>query len=322
VRQLQPSALLPSWSTFFVLTLLLFLLFLLFLATQSHACINKQSTYDIIEMGQSTSNLSGPNLESSSSATRTGHHRTRQHHQYGHSKRSVVSTSENEHFRGYVRSSHTRTSTHHDQTERARRLPGHRDQNLNPLTNVDGNARQITVSSSSKVQERRKPHAKSKEPKSPDDGRALKPRRNQNRKTEPQRREKTNDKGKSHSHAHSTPSSSNNQRRDSKDKSGAIVNITELSPEKSKPKRKPKSEKHETKDCMVCVETRSIGRFPQRAVTAQCTHEVNTCRHCLRGWIRSEFKSKMWNQLACPECRASMEYEDVKEFAPPEVFRR
>jgi hypothetical protein len=270
-------------------------------------------------MGQSTSNLSGPNLESSSSATRTDHHRTRQHHQYGLSKRSIVSTSENNHLRGYVRSSHTRTSTYHDQTERARRPHGYRDQNLYPLQAVDGNARQITASSASKVQQRRK-HAKPKEPKPPDDGRALKPRRNPNGKTEPQRREKTNDDGKPQSHAHSTPSSSNNQRHDSKDKSGAIVNITELNPKK--PKRKPKSEKRETKDCMVCVETRSVRHFPQRAITAQCTHEVNTCRHCLRGWIRSEFKSKVWNQLACPECRASMEYEDVKEFAPPEVFRR
>ncbi|KAF2709796.1 hypothetical protein K504DRAFT_477016 [Pleomassaria siparia CBS 279.74] len=73
---------------------------------------------------------------------------------------------------------------------------------------------------------------------------------------------------------------------------------------------------------MVCAENRSIHRFPVRPPTSTCIHESNTCRHCLRAWIKSEFKSKVWNLIDCPECRSRLQYEDVKQFAPPEIFRR
>jgi hypothetical protein len=274
-------------------------------------------------MGQSTSSLLGFDLESSSSATHTGHHRTRQHHEHGRSKRSIISSSKDEQLESHPRSPRTHTSTHHDQPERAPRHHRHRDQKSKPLTELDGNAQQSTASAWVMEHKRRKPHAKLKEPKPRDDGSASKPRRNPNRKARPQRREKTTDNEKPRSHAHSPPPPpSNNHLRNTKHKSGANAKVTEPHRAKSKPQRNPKPEKKATKDCVVCVETRSLHHFPQRAITAQCTHEVNTCRHCLRGWIRSEFKSKVWDLLDCPECRARMAYEDVKEFAPAEVFKR
>jgi len=272
-------------------------------------------------MGQSTSSLLGLDLESSSSATHTGHHHARQHDEHGRSKRSIVSSSKNEQLESHPRSPRTHTSTHHDQPERARKHRGYRVQKSKPLTELDGNAQQSTTSAWVMEHKRRKPHAKLKEPKPRDDGNASKPRRNPNRKARPQRLEKTADNEKPRSRAHSPPPS-NNHRHNSKNKSGAKAKLTELHRTKSKPQRDPKPEKKATKDCAVCVETRSLHHFPQRAITAKCTHEVNTCRHCLRGWIRSEFKSKVWNLLDCPECRARMEYEDVKEFAPAEVFKR
>ncbi|KAF2476576.1 uncharacterized protein BDR25DRAFT_277819 [Lindgomyces ingoldianus] len=75
-------------------------------------------------------------------------------------------------------------------------------------------------------------------------------------------------------------------------------------------------------DCMVCAESLPLRRFPKRPPTAQCTHEINTCKRCLRNWIRSEFQSKVWDQINCPECRIRMDYEDIRQFAPSEVFRR
>ncbi|KAF2741249.1 hypothetical protein EJ04DRAFT_242 [Polyplosphaeria fusca] len=76
------------------------------------------------------------------------------------------------------------------------------------------------------------------------------------------------------------------------------------------------------KDCIVCTESRSIQHFATRPPTAQCTHEVNTCRRCLRSWIESEFTSKMWDQINCPECSVRLEHEDMRVFAPPDIFRR
>ncbi|KAF1995782.1 hypothetical protein P154DRAFT_444719, partial [Amniculicola lignicola CBS 123094] len=76
------------------------------------------------------------------------------------------------------------------------------------------------------------------------------------------------------------------------------------------------------RDCIVCGETRSMRHFPSRSITAQCTHENNTCSSCVRKWIRSEFGTKIWDQMNCPECRARLQYEDMRDFAPIEVFRK
>ncbi|KAF2270912.1 hypothetical protein CC78DRAFT_5996 [Lojkania enalia] len=76
------------------------------------------------------------------------------------------------------------------------------------------------------------------------------------------------------------------------------------------------------KDCIVCTNSRSLRHFPKRPPTAGCTHEINTCKSCLRSWIQSEFESKMFDQIGCPECAIQMQYEDIQEFAPSQVFRR
>ncbi|KAF2656696.1 hypothetical protein K491DRAFT_578106, partial [Lophiostoma macrostomum CBS 122681] len=75
-------------------------------------------------------------------------------------------------------------------------------------------------------------------------------------------------------------------------------------------------------ECMVCAESRSIRHFPQRPPTAQCTHSVNTCRRCLRSWIKTQFANRIWDQIGCPECQRTMQYTDVREFAAADVFRR
>ncbi|KAF2203129.1 hypothetical protein GQ43DRAFT_367585 [Delitschia confertaspora ATCC 74209] len=76
------------------------------------------------------------------------------------------------------------------------------------------------------------------------------------------------------------------------------------------------------KDCIVCTNTRSLHHFPTRPPTSQCTHKANICRRCLKGWIKSEFERKVWNQINCPECAARIEYDDMLEFAPRNIFHR
>ena len=86
-----------------------------------------------------------------------------------------------------------------------------------------------------------------------------------------------------------------------------------------------KHSKHkEVKECVICTETLSLRRFPNRPPTAQCidTHEMDACRKCLRTWIRSEFATKVWDEMNCPICSTRMQYEDMREFAPSDIFRR
>ncbi|KAH5315555.1 hypothetical protein HBI24_016430 [Parastagonospora nodorum] len=77
-----------------------------------------------------------------------------------------------------------------------------------------------------------------------------------------------------------------------------------------------------TKECNVCTETRPLFQFPERPPTEDCQHSIDTCTHCLQTWIESEFKSKMWNEVNCPTCRARLQFNDVKDFAPRNVFVR
>jgi hypothetical protein len=77
-----------------------------------------------------------------------------------------------------------------------------------------------------------------------------------------------------------------------------------------------------TKECIVCTDNRSVHHFPNRAPTEHCDHDANICRRCLRIWIQSEFSTKIWNEINCPMCAARMQYNDIHDFAPKEVFRR
>ncbi|KAJ4374123.1 hypothetical protein N0V83_002864 [Neocucurbitaria cava] len=81
-------------------------------------------------------------------------------------------------------------------------------------------------------------------------------------------------------------------------------------------------QRKETKECIICTDTRSLHRFPNRPPTTQCTHEVDTCRRCLRKWIQSEFTTKIWNEINCPICSKRLQHSDMREFAPRDVFRR
>jgi hypothetical protein len=75
-------------------------------------------------------------------------------------------------------------------------------------------------------------------------------------------------------------------------------------------------------DCLICAESKTARHFPTRPPTAVCTHNPQTCTHCLRQWIQSEFEGKVWDQIDCPECRERMQFEDIRQFAPSAIFRR
>ncbi|KAF9698689.1 hypothetical protein EKO04_002967 [Ascochyta lentis] len=78
----------------------------------------------------------------------------------------------------------------------------------------------------------------------------------------------------------------------------------------------------QTKECVICTDNRSLSRFSPHPPTAQCSHNADVCRRCLRTWIRTAFASKIWDEINCPICSKRLTYEDVRRFAPSDVFRK
>ena len=74
--------------------------------------------------------------------------------------------------------------------------------------------------------------------------------------------------------------------------------------------------------CMVCWDDLTTDTTPTRAVTSDCTHEVNVCRPCVSKSISSQLDSKMWDKISCPTCKAQMQFADVERLASPPVFVR
>jgi hypothetical protein len=74
-------------------------------------------------------------------------------------------------------------------------------------------------------------------------------------------------------------------------------------------------------DCIICGEVVSRGMRP---TTAECSHEANVCKSCLRRMIETLVDSNNWNSLLCPQegCRAKLKLEDVQAFASPASYEK
>ena len=74
--------------------------------------------------------------------------------------------------------------------------------------------------------------------------------------------------------------------------------------------------------CTVCFEELYMQNSAGRKITLSCRHEPNVCRSCLATSISTQFASKAWNQIGCPACGERLGFQDVKDFAEPEIFER
>lgn len=74
-------------------------------------------------------------------------------------------------------------------------------------------------------------------------------------------------------------------------------------------------------ECVICVETLRVSRFPEAGVTDRCSHESNSCLECISRHIQSQLESRMWDQLSCPECPVLLRYADVQKYATKETFQ-
>ena len=74
--------------------------------------------------------------------------------------------------------------------------------------------------------------------------------------------------------------------------------------------------------CIACLEILIPALAPGRKITNVCSHEPQICAHCLAQSIASQLDSKLWQQIDCPICSASLGYADVKNFATKATFQR
>ena len=76
------------------------------------------------------------------------------------------------------------------------------------------------------------------------------------------------------------------------------------------------------RECIICTDTKPVADFPTVAITKACTHEPTTCVVCVATSIRTDLNSRLWNEIKCPECRETLEYDDVQRFADDETKER
>ncbi|THV78512.1 hypothetical protein D6D29_07605 [Aureobasidium pullulans] len=74
--------------------------------------------------------------------------------------------------------------------------------------------------------------------------------------------------------------------------------------------------------CTVCDTNKGSNQFPSSTKVSSHDHGANVCRACYMIHIQVEIDSKMWDQVACPECAVLLGYEEVKNMTNAEDFSK
>ncbi len=66
------------------------------------------------------------------------------------------------------------------------------------------------------------------------------------------------------------------------------------------------------------------GNRPQRNVTANCEHAIETCRDCLTKYINIRMAKSSLDQIQCPSCNCNerLSYEDIEEAVGHDTFEK
>lgn len=75
-------------------------------------------------------------------------------------------------------------------------------------------------------------------------------------------------------------------------------------------------------ECIVCTDSKPVAEFPGAAITKTCAHPPTTCLDCVAVSIRSDLDTRLWNEIRCPECRETLQYDDVQRYADAETRER
>ncbi|GAB1312760.1 RBR-type E3 ubiquitin transferase [Madurella fahalii] len=76
------------------------------------------------------------------------------------------------------------------------------------------------------------------------------------------------------------------------------------------------------RECIICTDTKPVSEFPAAAITKTCDHAPTTCLVCIATSIRTDLNNRLWNEIKCPECRETLQYDDVQRFADAETKER
>jgi hypothetical protein len=85
-------------------------------------------------------------------------------------------------------------------------------------------------------------------------------------------------------------------------------------PPKKKQCRKPR--------CIVCGTKKYFNQFPGQAKVSSHDHGANVCRSCYVSHLKVEIDSKIWDEVACPECPVRLTYNEIENMADAEDFAK
>lgn len=74
------------------------------------------------------------------------------------------------------------------------------------------------------------------------------------------------------------------------------------------------------RECIVCGDSKAPLEFAVQPITAACQHPPQTCIECVQSWLAAEFASKGCEGIICPECPATLQYDDLHRAASAETF--
>ena len=76
-------------------------------------------------------------------------------------------------------------------------------------------------------------------------------------------------------------------------------------------------------ECQICFDEKSREDFPSRRMTKKCKHEAtDCCNTCLAQAISTAFEGNIWDDIRCPICNEQLEFQDMAELAPRNIFER
>jgi len=103
----------------------------------------------------------------------------------------------------------------------------------------------------------------------------------------------------------------------------ALYNIeTELEHEYDWPIKREGRAGPPYKNCQACLDIKPRYQFPSKKVTPTCRHNPECCSQCLGDAIITEFKSKQWQRLHCPQCEMPLPADVIRDNISPEEFQR
>lgn len=74
--------------------------------------------------------------------------------------------------------------------------------------------------------------------------------------------------------------------------------------------------------CLVCDELKLLTRFPTVSHVSSHNHDNDVCNECYAQHLEVQVDTKMWDQITCPQCPATLQKDDINILATPVVRER